>query len=125
MRREVRRSFAYVLLASYWLTTTGCTVWTRTPVTALAQPLPWEVLVWVHDTSYVVHEPTIRGDSLVGIRGSGKNKGFQIEFPVAAVDSLRTRQVTVGGTFLALVGTTIGMLMLVLCAYYCGDSNGD
>ena len=77
----------------------------------------------MHDTSYVVHEPAIRGDSLVGIRGSGKSKGSQMGFRVAAVDSLRTRQVTVGGTVIALVGTTIGVFLLVMCLAFCGNSD--
>jgi hypothetical protein len=117
------RALAATLVAGHLITSTGCTVWTRTPVTALAEPLPAKMKVWVHDSAYVVHDPVIRNDSLLGWERSGEDKGAEFAWPMGQVDSLRSRKVTASGTILLGVIGAISVLTLIAGAAAAGQGD--
>ena len=108
-----RRTCGLFLLMVHGLATTGCTVWTRTPVTTLAEPMPSRVKVWVHDTAFVVHDPVVHNDSLRGWERSGERRGVEFAWPAAQIDSLRTRQVTASGTILVGLIGAITLLTII------------
>jgi len=89
----------------------------------LAEPLPGRVKVWVADSAYEVHHPVVRGDSMLGWERSGEIKGDRLAWPTAAVDSLRTRQVTTSGTILLGVAVGLGLLILIAGAAQAGTAD--
>jgi hypothetical protein len=108
-----RQQISFLLLALQLVYSTGCTAWAQTPVTTLAEPLPNKVKMWVGDSAYILHDPVVRNDSLLGWERSGDVKGSSLAWPTSRVDSLQTRQITTGGTILLGVGVALGLLILI------------
>jgi hypothetical protein len=69
------------------------------------------VQVWQSDTFFVMEEARVLGDSLAGrLRTRDDSPGAAIAIPVSAADSVRTRQLDLGKTFLVAAGMGVAAI---------------
>ena len=110
-------AFAGILLTA---STVACYSWrlqNASPAVVLRDQRPTAVQVHqVNGTKFVLAQPTLMADTIVGIRS-----GTTARLPLAAVDHLAVRRFSSGKTALLVVGIPVGIFGLALIG--CATSN--